>query len=360
MPSPQEALTAFVLFLIFLAVGLLLRSLVDGYVLPWAARRGLALSAMVMRSTRPWLPLWAALAGVAAAFRLLLARQSAVPTAVAEGTDRVLAAALIASLTLLALSLLDGALRLYAERVAALRPIGGIVERIGQLTIIIVGGLLVLTSLAPDFNIAPLLTGLGVAGLATALALQDTLANFFAGLYLLADRPLHVDDYVKLDDGNEGYVLDVGWRSTRIRTLANSVVVIPNQKLAQSVVVNYSLPEKRLALVLPVSVGYDCAPDVVERVLLAVAGEAAGEVEGLLAEPAPSVRLIPGFGEYALHYSLICHVREFADQYNVQHELRKRILARFQQEGIRIPIPVHVVQLVGEQVTVDGDGVAGR
>src|SRR6266404_164685 len=106
--------------------------------------------------------------------------------------------------------------------------------------------------------ITPILTALGVGGLAVALALQDTLSNLFAGLHLLADKPIRVGDYVRLSaESVEGYVVDVGWRSTRIRMLQNNVVVVPNKRVAESVITNYDLGETRMALLIRVRVGYD-------------------------------------------------------------------------------------------------------
>ena len=127
--------------------------------------------------------------------------------------------------------------------------------------------------------------------------------------------------------------------------LENTVVVVPNKKVAESVIVNYDLPEPRLALPIRVSVGYASDPDHVERVLVDEATKAVGPIPGLLAEPAPFVRLIPGFGESSLDFTLSCQVASFVDQYVVQHELRKRILRRLRAEGIEIPYPVRTVEL---------------
>jgi small-conductance mechanosensitive channel len=137
-------------------------------------------------------------------------------------------------------------------------------------------------------------------------------------------------------------VVDVGWRSTRVRMLPNNVVVVPNKRVAESVITNYDLPDSRMALLIPVAVSYGSDPDQVERLLVEEATRAAGQVPGLLAEPAPFARLIPGFGPYSLDFTLICQVASFVDQYPVQHELRKRILRRFHAEGIEIPLPTQV------------------
>jgi small-conductance mechanosensitive channel len=182
-------------------------------------------------------------------------------------------------------------------------------------------------------------TTLGIGSVAVALALQDTLSNFFAGVYLRLDNPVRVGDYIKLEGGEEGFVLQQGWRSARIRTLPNNVVVVPNAKLASTIVTNFSLPQPLMSLLVGVSVGYDSDPEELERILVEEATSAVGQVEGLLAEPPPFVRFIPGFGDSSLNFTLICRVGSFVDQYLVQHELRKRIFARFRREGIAIPFP---------------------
>ena len=117
-------------------------------------------------------------------------------------------------------------------------------------------------------SITPILTALGVGGLAVALALQDTLSNFFAGFYIMMAGQIRVGDYVKLDSGEEGYVVDISWRSLTIRTLPNNIVVVPNSKVAQANVTNYSLPEKRMSLLIKVGVSYDSEPDQIERILV--------------------------------------------------------------------------------------------
>lgn len=162
---------------------------------------------------------------------------------------------------------------------------------------------------------------------------------------MLIEQPIRVGDFIKLESGQEGYVADIGWRTTRIRMLPNNMVILPTSKLTQSILTNYYLPEPRMALVIPISVSYQADPDHIERVLVEEATAAIGQIPGLLAEPAPFVRFIPGFGESSLDLSLICHVREFTDQYVAQHELRKRIFKRFQRDSIDIPFPQRTIHL---------------
>jgi small-conductance mechanosensitive channel len=126
-------------------------------------------------------------------------------------------------------------------------------------------------------------------------------------------------------------------------------VVIPNSKLSQSVVTNYYLPEKKMSLLMPIGVSYSSDPEKVEKILVDEARKAVGEVQGLLGDPEPFVRFIPGFGESSLDFTLICQVNEFVDQYLAQHELRKRIFKRFREEGIEIPFPHRTVYLREEK-----------
>jgi small-conductance mechanosensitive channel len=195
-------------------------------------------------------------------------------------------------------------------------------------------------------------TTLGVGSVAVALALQDTLGNFFAGLYILADHPINLNDYIKLDSGQEGYVTRIGWRSTLLRTGLNNMVVVPNSTLAKAVITNFSFPEERLLMPLQASVAYGTDPRRVESILTEIASRLAQEdFDGLLKFPEPSAFLLPGFGSSTLDFTLYVTVRRFSDQGAVQSELRKRILARFDKEGIQMPFPTRA--LVFDPTTTD-------
>jgi small-conductance mechanosensitive channel len=226
-------------------------------------------------------------------------------------------------------------------------PTTGLVYGIIKGAILAIGFLVILSVLG--ISITPLVTALGVGGLAVALALQDTLGNLFSGIHILLEKAIRIGDFVKLETGAEGYVEDITWRTTRVRMLPNNMVIIPNSKLAQSIVTNYYLPEKRMSLLIPIGVSYSSDPDKVERILIEEAKDGAGSIPGLLAEPEPFVRFIPGFGDSSLNFTLICQVAEFTDQYFAQHELRKRIFKRFQAEGIEIQFPQRTVYIREEK-----------
>lgn len=255
----------------------------------------------------------------------------------------ILEAAIILSVTFTVAGVLGSLAAAAGERRALGIGMTGLVRAAVRGSILLVGTLVLLDSLG--VQITPLLTALGVGGLAVALALQDTLSNLFAGVHLLADKPIRVGDYVKIAETIEGYVLDVGWRSTRVRMLQNNVVIVPNKRVAESIIINYDMPERRMALLVPVSVGYGSDPDHVARILMDEAQMAVGQVEGLVGEPPPMARLIPGFGASSLDFTLACQVASFVDQYAVQDALRRRILRRLRTENIEIPVPVRTIEV---------------
>lgn len=257
----------------------------------------------------------------------------------------VLEIAVILSVTITVANILSTLMQRVSERKALGGPIAGLGQSVARGVVYCVGFLVLLAALG--IQITPILAALGVGGLAVALALQDTLSNLFAGIHLLADKPIRVGDYVKVADTVEGHVEDIGWRSTRVKMLQNVVVTIPNKRVAESIITNYDMPESRLALLIRIGVDYGADPDLVERLLLEEAKGAVGDVPGLLADPAPTARLIPGFGEFSLDFTLACQVRSFTDQFAVQHELRKRILRRLAAEGVQIPVKASELRRTG-------------
>jgi len=212
---------------------------------------------------------------------------------------------------------------------------------LARIAILLLGAIVIMNTLG--ISVLPILTALGVGGIAIALALQDTLSNLFSGFYVSLSHQVRLGDYIKLDSGEEGYISDIGWRSTSVRSLQNNIIIIPNAKLAKATITNYNLPEQTIQVPVRVSVSYNCDPVAVENVLLDEVRKAAGQVPGLLAEPSPNVRFDPGFGPSSLDLTLNCSVKKFADQFLVQHELRKRIFMRFREEKIEIPFPTRTI-----------------
>lgn len=210
-------------------------------------------------------------------------------------------------------------------------------------TIVLIGLIIIMSILG--ISITPIITALGVGGLAVALALKDTLENLFAGLHILIEKTIRVGDFIRLENGNEGNVEDITWRTTRIKTVQNNMVIIPNSKLSQSIVLNYSLPNNDLSIQIPISVSYDSDIEKVEQILIEETNFLKTENDLLIKELEPVVRFNPGFGENSLDFTLICYIKDIKSQFAVIHDLRKNIFKRLKKEGIEIPYPQRVVHL---------------
>jgi small-conductance mechanosensitive channel len=185
-----------------------------------------------------------------------------------------------------------------------------------------------------------------VAGLVVAFAAQDTLSNFFAGIFLLVDRPFSIGDTIIVENGDYCEVLHVGLRSTRLYDIFTSdMLVIPNNKLANMNIVNVSKPDKREKVTMEIGVAYDSELEKVEAILLEITGKHPNIDRA--EESTPVVRL-SSFGENGAIYRLFFTVDDWNNRWRVAHELRKEILARFAKDGIKIPYPQRVVHMKRE------------
>ena len=213
-------------------------------------------------------------------------------------------------------------------------------RKVVNIAILVVGLLVALTQLGVE--IGPLLAGLGIGGLAVALALQDTLANLFAGIYMMVDRPVAVGDFVKLESGEEGFIEEIGWRNTKVRMWANNIVIIPNSKLSQSVVTNYYLPRQEMSVYINCGVAYDSDLEHVERVCIAVGQEVMERIAGSATDWTPVVRY-KEFADFSINFLVVLRVTDFSAQYVLAHEYIKALHRRFDEEGIEIPFPIRTV-----------------
>jgi small-conductance mechanosensitive channel len=215
-----------------------------------------------------------------------------------------------------------------------------VIQKVAQIGILLAGAILILDNAGVE--IKTLLTALGVGSLAVALALQPTLSNLFAGIHLSTSKPIRVGDFVELEDGTQGRIADIGWRATRIEQPAGSLVIVPNARLSDMRLINYSVPAQPQAIVFPVGVAYGSDLERVERVAL----EVAREIQASLPEAEPGhepVVRFHTFGASSIDFDVILKARAFTDRFAVVHAYLKSLKARFDAEGIEIPFPQQVV-----------------
>lgn len=211
-----------------------------------------------------------------------------------------------------------------------------------------------------NISIAPIITAMGVGGMAVAFGVRETLENIFSGLQLIISKQMRIGEYIKLSTGDEGKVVDINWRYISIMPPnEGSLVVIPNKVIAGSVSTNYSRPRNDIVLTIPIGVGYESDLEQVERVTVEVAREKMMKIDGY--EPnfdengvdrnplAPVVRY-QAFNDSSIDFLAVLHVTKFTNQYLIKHEFIKEITVRYRKEGINIPFPIRTIMLPESEI----------
>ncbi len=224
-----------------------------------------------------------------------------------------------------------------------------LIRRGTSILVFAAGFLIILDTLG--VAISPLLAGLGIGGLAVALALQPLLANVFASSYMLSDASIRIGDWVAVEGGPTGVVDDIGWRATRIRSFDNNVVIIPNSVLADSTVTNYSLSSLEADARVEVGVAYEEDLDRVEAVCTELLTALRDEWETSVKTHKPVVSFT-AFGDSNVQLLLKLRALTWSDSLALKHEMMKRIHARFAAEGITINYPTR--RLFLQRADVDG------
>ena len=247
------------------------------------------------------------------------------------------------SFTLIAMRLASGAIERFSAQNRTGLPSASLVSHLINLVIGTIGLFLILQNLS--IEITPLITALGIGGLAVALALQDTLGNLFAGVSIIVAGQIRTNDYVRLASGEAGFVTDVKARNSTIRTFPhNNLVVVPNSVLASNIVTNYSLPQRSLWIEVSVGVAYDSDLEHVERVTIEVSKQTLEAIEGKTATTEPMVRYRE-FGDSSINFDVLLPVSRFREQFMIRHDFIKRLHARFNQENIEIPFPIRTLYM---------------
>ena len=280
------------------------------------------------------------LAGLLLGTHVALA-QWRLPSNTAELLHKALVIVAVLTATAFASRLATGFVRLYTRGVAGVVPSTSIFLTLTSILVKVLGILIALQSVG--ISIAPILTALGVGGLATALALQPTLSNLFSGIQVLASRAISPGDFIRLGSGEEGYVQDISWRIATIRTPTNNLVLVPNAKLADAVVTNFHAPDREIPLAVPLTVAYGSDLDLVERTTLEVAREVLAQTVGGVEGFEPVIRY-QALADSAIQFIAVLRVKEWGDQALVRHEFLRRILAAYSRAGIEIPFPQRVVR----------------
>lgn len=216
------------------------------------------------------------------------------------------------------------------------RDISNLLKRLIRIFIVVFGFIAILSF--AGIEITPLLASLGVAGLAVALALQETLANFFAGVYIILDKTFRLGDVIQLPTGEMGRVEKIGTRSTRIKTFDNTIITMPNNELAKAKVINLSAADEIIRTKIPIGVSYDSDPEKVKNLLEKIAKSQKTVIKDSV------VARFLSFGDSALQFEL--HYKtKLHDRMSTLDAVNTQIIKEFRKAGIDIPFPIRTVYL---------------
>ncbi len=316
----------------YLVGGLLLGLILDFYVLRklWIffKNRNRRAPEIILRNTRYWLLFWIMLFVVILALPLLKFSKT---TEIAF--RKSFTAVFIVTFTFVLSKFIAQLVDLSLERAKGVISSTSLISNLTRILIFTVGFLVLLQFFG--ISITPLLAGLGVGGLAVALGLQDTLSNLFAGLYIVISGKIRVGDYIRLESGESGYVCDITWRNVLIRNVENSIIIVPNVKLASSIVQNYFLPDTTAIVVIPINLSYDNDFKKVERIFYEVAREFQKSFDAADKGFDPLIRFTETT-PMGVKVNITLRCLDFKESWRMKHEFYKSLLEKVREEGIKV------------------------
>jgi MscS family membrane protein len=213
-----------------------------------------------------------------------------------------------------------------------------LVRKATKTVVFILGALLILRQW--DVQVGPLLGALGIGGLAIGLALNSSLSNIFGGIQLILDRSLNVGDKITIESGETGVVLDVGLRSTKMRTYENEVIYVPNSALANARVKNFTKPDATIRVTVDFGVAYGSNVARVKQIVL----DAISRLEDIMEEPAPQVLFLK-MSDFSLDMSARVWVDDYDEQFGKKLEMTELVYDTLVENDIEIPFPTSTVHV---------------
>lgn len=254
--------------------------------------------------------------------------------------SKIIVSVLILSVTLAVSRIGVGLLNFWAEKQGTDLPSTTIFVNLARIIIISVGVLIILQSLG--ISITPLLTAMGVGGLAISLALKDTLSDFFAGLHILLSQKVKPGDFVELDSGHMGYVQNITWRHTTLMERTNNEVTVPNAKISAAIVKNYDKGDPSFSIRVAVGVSYESDLDHVIKITEEVASNVIAQIDGARKDSPAVVRCFQ-FGPSSVDLKVYFRGKKYGDQHPIIDEFIRQIHKRFKSENIEIPFPIRTL-----------------
>lgn len=316
-------------------LGWIFKKFIHGYLKKLVKRTTFKMDDLLLEAVERQIIVWLGLAAV-----YYVTKTTAYLQQYSEYIIKFIIFALIISITFAISKFFIGMIDVWSKKQKRSLPSTKIFVNLIRAIILTIGFLVALDFIG--VSIAPMLTTLGVGGIAIALALKDTLSDVFAGLHILLSKKVEVGDFVELESGQTGNVTNITWRNTTILERTNNVFNVPNSRLSNVIIKNFDAVDKTFSARVPVGVAYESDLDHVEKVTVEVAKEVVSKIEGHDPDFTPFIRY-SDFGESSINFKVFFKVLDYGAQYPIIHNFIKRLLVRYNQEGINIPFPIRTL-----------------
>ena len=339
-------IAAFSVFLGFVVAALIVRIIISVILRRLKNRAASSVTSIILESVKTPITAILLISGLLSVYLLVLGIEDALPNGFSDTRDLSIKIWKVLSILITTFAIaktIDGLIDWYLLNIAektetkiddTLLPT---LRRVLPITIYAAGALVAIDSIG--ISISPILAGLGIGGLAVALAVQPTLSNFFAGTYVVTEGELKEGDFIELEGGPSGYVEEVGWRSTKIRSRFNNLVIIPNSRMAESIVTNYFSPTPAMNVIVTGGVAYESNLVDVEKYAIEEARTVIEQSEKAIKGMEPAFGF-SNFGDSNVDFYVFLQAIDRAGTFGLRSELIKRIHDRFNREGIEINYPV--------------------
>ena len=292
---------------------------------------------IILNSLEPHIVLWCFLASVSIAVNNVVLSELFDPYKQYLAT--IILIILILSITLSISKMLVGLFNLWAEKQGQGFPSTTMFTNFVYIIVWGIGLMIILDSL--KIAITPILTALGVGGLAISLALKDTLSDIFSGLHILLSGKVQPGDFAELDSGERGYITNITWRNTTMLERTNNIINIPNSRLSSAIIKNYDTRESSFSVRIPIGVSYDCDLEKVASVTKEVAQNVAKNLD-VCSSDEPMVRFFE-FGDSSINLKVYFKAEKYGDQHKIIDVFIRSIHKRYNEEGIDIPYPIRTL-----------------
>ena len=316
----------------WLIVGLVLDQLVASLIKNYAKRHRSKIGFAFAKSFHGLISWMAGLIGFWIAFF-----RTPLPARINRDLSVYLKLATVVILTLFFARITSHLVRVYANREDTNLPASSIFVNLARALVLIIGFGIALAVLG--ISLTPIITALGVGGLAVGLALQPTLDNLFSGIQIIASKQIMPNDYVRLETGEEGIVEDVTWRNTTIRRGSGEVVIAPNSVLGKSLVINFSRNNQSYKLVIPTTVAFGSDPAKVELIALNIANRLMHASPDAYKADEPYVRFVQTDAT-GITFNTVLPIMSYNNQWLIKSQFIKELQKALDAEGIEGPKPL--------------------